>query len=427
MAGFFQSRLAPREAFAPAAGRDVALEGMRGLCAFLVLYGHAFAPLPVLDPVYSPPEFMSWLDEARPSVLFFFVLSGYVIGLSVKSGFSGPAVRAYGSRRLLRLVPVNTAAVLIAWALRPRTAATTVLGNLGFLQNYNPYILGWRVPIMDNDASLWTLNFEVFYYLAFLAVWRASPRLGVLVALGLLGTAAAALPVTPAFLACYLVGALYWFAGLCVAWLGPRPEGPGNWPSALLVTGTLWPLASLDVLLGGVSFPELGVPPLALKRLDLLVSCLWLLLAVTGRSPRWQRRLGLLCLALASAAVAGRLLSGAYGEHGPGALVAYACALALGWALIGWRPEPAPLARLAPLGGVSFGVYAVSLAIQFSLLFQPNLPRGTPWSFALRLALVVGLSTAIAWVLEHRLQPALRRRLLGDPGSGFARPRRSQV
>jgi peptidoglycan/LPS O-acetylase OafA/YrhL len=399
----------------------MALEGLRGLCALLVLYGHAFAPIPCLDPVYSPPDFFSWLDEARPSVLFFFVLSGYVIGLTVKAGFTGPAVQAYAGRRLLRLVPVNTVAVLMSWALAPRTAAGTVLGNLGFLQNYNPYFFGWKVPIMANDASLWTLNFEVFYYLVFLAVWRYAPRMGVF--LGLLGLAAAtaAFQVFPAFLSCYVIGALYWFAGLCVAWLGPRPSGPGNWPSALLVTGILWPVASLEVLLHRVNFPELSVPPLALKRLDLLAACLWLLLAATGRSPRWQRRLGLLCLTLASTALADRFLTGDFGERGRGAFLVYACALVLGWVLFDWRPRPTLLARLAPTGGVSFGIYAVSLALQFGILFQPSLPRGTPWSFALRLALVVGLSTAIAWMLEHRLQPVLRRRFIG-PRPAAAQP-----
>jgi peptidoglycan/LPS O-acetylase OafA/YrhL len=422
MAGLFQSRLTPTGPVPAPLERDLALEGLRGLCALLVLYGHVFAPIPCLDPVYSPPSFFSWLDEARPAVLFFFVLSGYVIGLTVKSGFGGSAVKGYLGRRALRLVPINTAAVLMSWALAPRTAASTVLGNLAFLQNYNIYLFGWHVPVMANDASLWTLNFEVFYYLVFLAVWRYAPRVGVFLGFLALAAAAAAFPVFPPFLSCYVIGGLYWFAGLSVAWLGPRPEGNGNWPSALLATAVLWPVASLEVLLGRLDFPDLNVPPLALKRLDLLAACLWLLLATTGRSPRWQRRLGLICLSLATVALVERFLTGEFGDRGRGAFLVYAAVLVAGWMSLEWRPRPALLAWLAPTGGVSFGIYAVSLALQFSILFQPSLPRGTPLSYALRLALVLGLSTAIAWLLEHRLQPALRRRFI-TAGPAAARPR----
>jgi peptidoglycan/LPS O-acetylase OafA/YrhL len=65
---------------------------------------------------------------------------------------------------------------------------------------------------------------------------------------------------------------------------------------------------------------------------------------------------------------------------------------------------------LAPIGLVSFGLYAVSLALQFGILAQPGLPRGTGWSYSLRFGLLVALSFGIAWILELKLQPELRRR-----------------
>lgn len=403
-------RLQPPGPEARAPGRDYALEGLRGLCALLVLYGHALAPIPCLDPVYSPPDPFLWIDMARIAVLFFFILSGYVIGLTVTDGFSGPAAGAYLGRRLVRLAPVNTAAVLVSWVLARRTGLGAVLGNLAFLQNYNTYFFGWHVPIMANDASLWTLNFELLYYMVFLAAWRFSPRIGPLfIALAAAAVASELFPGFDQFLSCYAAGALFWFAGLCVAWLCPRTQAAGNWPSALLAASVMWPLDPLGKLFSVWNIPDYSVPPCSLQRLDLLAFCLWLLLAVTGRAPRARRFLTVACLVWASAALVGRALVRDFGDKSPGAYAAYAVALGLAWILAGWKPRPSALAALAPVGGVSYGLYAVSLPLQFGILTWSLLPKGSPLSYALRLAVLVGMSFALAWLLERRLQPALRR------------------
>ncbi|MGA2016010.1 MAG: acyltransferase family protein [Opitutaceae bacterium] len=425
MAGFLSLRLAPPGPGRDPEGRDLALEGLRGLCALTVFYGHAIAPIPCLDPGYSPPAPLWWFDMASVSVLVFFVLSGYVIGLTVRAPFAAPAVRGYLARRLLRLAPVNTAAVLISWALAPRTAFGTVLGNLGIMENYNPYLFGWRVPVMLNNAALWTLNFELLYYLMFLAVWRLAPRAGwLLCGLAALTVAAVGLPGFPEFVSCYACGALYWVAGLSIAWLAPRDAGRGNWPSALLVAAVMWPLAPFWAFSGSMHFADLSVPPVSVRRLDILPVCVWLILAVTGRARRWQGRLAAVSLSVASAGVVVRFASGAFGDMGRGPFVAYAAAVALAWALAGWRPEPSALARIAPLGLVSFGLYAVSLALQYGVLAQPLLPRGTAWSYCLRFALLTLLAFGTAWLLERRLQPALRRRFIGPRPSG-APPQRA--
>jgi len=425
MAGLLYQRLAPPGPGRDPEGRDLPLEGLRGLCALSVFYGHAIAPIPCLDPAYSPPAPLWWLDMSSTAVLVFFVLSGYVIGLTVRTSFTAPAVRGYLARRLLRLAPVNTAAVLISWALAPRTALGTVLGNLGILENYNPYLFGWRVPVMLNNAALWTLNFEMVYYLMFLAIWRLAPRAGwILCLLSVLTVAAVGLPGFPEFVSCYACGALYWVAGLAIAWLAPRDAGRGNWPSALLLAAVMWPLAPFWAFSTSLHFADLSVLPVSLRRLDILPVCVWLILAVTGRARRWQGRLAALSLSVASAAVAVRFATGDFGDLGRGPFVAYAAAVALAWALAGWRPEPSALAMIAPLGLVSFGLYAVSLALQYGVLAQPLLPRGTGWSYCLRFALLTLLAFGTAWLLERRLQPALRRRFTGPRRAG-AQPQRA--
>lgn len=412
MAGLFQRRLVPPEAGRGAPARDLALEGLRGLCALLVFYGHATSRVPSLDPVYSPPAPFWWLDAGSVAVLIFFVLSGYVIGLTVRAPFSAPAAGGYLGRRLLRLVPVNTAAVLVSWALAPRIPAGTVLGNLAFLENSNPYFLGWRMPVMANNPSLWTLNFEMLYYLMFTAVWRLAPRAGwLLCSLAVAVSGAVVLPAFPQFVSCYASGALYWFAGLSIAWLAPRDAGAGNWPSALLVAVVMWPLAPFWAFSASWRLHDLSILPLSLRRMDILPVCLWLLLVLTGRGRRWQARLAVACLLIASAGLVMRFATGDFGDLGGGAFAAFAAVVGLAWLLVGWRPEPALLVRLAPVGTLSYGLYAVSLALQFGILVQPGMPRGTPLSYALRFALLGALSFGIAWLLELKLQPEVRRRL----------------
>jgi peptidoglycan/LPS O-acetylase OafA/YrhL len=413
MAGFISHRLSPPPLGGNRVKKDLALEGLRGLCALTVFYGHAIAPIPCLDPAYSPPAPLWWFDMASVAVLIFFVLSGYVIGLTVKTPFSQPEARGYLGRRLLRLVPVNTAAVLIAWALAPRTQAATVLGNLAILENYNPYLLGWRVPVMLNNASLWTLNFEMFYYLMFLAIWRLAPRAGRLFCLlALVTVGAVVLRSFPQFISCYACGGLYWFAGLSIAWLAPRDTGYGNWPSALLVAAVMWPLAPFWKFFYALHLPDLSILPLSLNRLDILPVALWLLLVLTGRARKWHLRLALISLSIATLGLIGRFATGDFADIGEKAFVAYAFAIGLAWILVRWKPEPLFLIRLAPVGLISFGLYAVSLALQFGMLAQPQLPRGTGWSYSLRFGLLIVLSFGIAWILELKLQPELRRRFI---------------
>jgi len=412
MTGWLSRRLlpgAPQEL-----GRDLALEGMRGLCACLVLYGHMTIPQPRLDPGYAPPWCFWWLNLGSTAVLFFFVLSGYVIGLSVRSPFSGGGAAGYLGRRLLRLAPVNTAAVLLSWLFIPRVAHMTIYGNLLFLQNFKPYPFRLHpflnyIAVMPDNENLWSLNFEALYYVAFLAVWWLAPGLGSLLVVAALGTFAASVSLGSHVLgSAYMFGALYWFSGLAVAWLAPRDALRGNWPSALLALMVMWPLAPLQRLLYSMNVgdPMYPLPIPALHRLDQLPVVLWVLLAVTGRGAALRKWLGPACLAMASAALV--FVAIHPGLLDQGAVILYGAAILAGWILLGWGPDTGALAALAPVGAISFGIYAVGFPIGYSLFKSPFLPSGTASTYALRALVLVVLTFGIAWILERKLQPAVR-------------------
>jgi peptidoglycan/LPS O-acetylase OafA/YrhL len=364
-----------------------------------------------LDPAYVPSRLFWWFNLGSVAVLFFFVLSGYVIGLSTRSPFSAHEARSYAARRLLRLAPVNTAAVLLSWFLLPQVALGTTLGNLCFLQNFKPYLSGFSVDVMPDNLNLWSLNFEALYYIAFMAIWLLAPRIGWVVFLLALASASVVLPGDHMLASCYALGALYWVAGLAVAWLAPRRGSTGNWPSAMLAVVVTWPLAPLQRLLQLAHVPDLVAPlPLpSYHRLDILPALVWLLLAVTGRSPLWQRRLTLLCLTWASAAVVRSLYSRDAAE--PGAMVCYSALLAFAWAAGRWEPRASGLSRLAPLGAISYGIYAVAFPIQWGVYKARWLPVGDALTYTVRAAVLVGTTLGLAWLLERKVQPAIRRAL----------------
>ncbi len=420
-------QLLPLTSHLQSSRRDLPLDGLRGLCAALVFYAHAFAPSAALDPRWAPPPQFWWLNLGYAAVMMFFVLSGYVIGLTTTGPATAANARRYLSRRALRLLPVNTAAVLLAWAVLPTNPVGTVLANLGFLQNSEAYPGGVIFGLLPNNTNLWSLNYEAVYYLAFLAWWRWAPRAAwVWSGLALLALASpAGLPVT-AQVSHYACGGLYWFAGLAIA----RQSNPaatasaqrGNWPAAFLGLYALWTLAPFRHLT--VSFewyPLIGLTPASIHRLDFLLACVWCLLAVSGRAPSLQRWFALLTLGWSTA---GLFITYAIEPFTATDWLA-ATALTAAWLLVRWIPEARLLARLAPLGAVSFGIYAFALPIQFAQ--QKLFPEfsGSPLTFITRLAVLGLLTVGLAWVVERKLTPWLRRRLLrssADPHTVIDRP-----
>ena len=414
MNSLLRQRLEP-PASPPPASRDLALEGVRGCCAALVFSAHLFLPFRVLDPVWSPSPRFSWFDLGYPAVLFFFVLSGYVIGLVTPSRASAPGIRRYLLHRAGRLLPLNTLAVILSCLLLVHVSGRAVAGNLLFLQNAEPYPIIGRFPLLENNPNLWSLNYEVVFYVSFIVLWLRGPKAGWVLAVMLLlvGTPATGLPFAR-LVARYACGALYWLAGLSVAWM-TAPSSPdfrrSNWPAAALGFYAMWVLAPLHSLFlccgwGDWVWPSLVSPgPMSPHRFDFLPVCVWLLLAVTGRAPRAGRAFAWISLVLATTGLAGRLLS----PDWQGADTFAVIALAGAWALARRECGLRPLQWLAPLGTVSFAIYVVGGPIQ--LAQRAILPSfsGSALTFVVRGVAVVAAVATMAWLLERRLCPPVGR------------------
>ena len=99
------------------AGRETALDGLRGLAATAVVLRHGF------NAVSMPPDLRRQLLEsplalflnAQGAVQLFFVLSGYVLAMSLARSAGRRSVPRFFIRRVFRIHPPYMFAVLFAW------------------------------------------------------------------------------------------------------------------------------------------------------------------------------------------------------------------------------------------------------------------------------------------------------------------------
>ncbi len=102
----------------PAPSRVASLDAVRGVAALLVVFSHCYATLPdalqrELDWHSGPGQI---LVSGRPAVILFFVLSGFVLSLSL-AGDASATYRTFAVRRFFRIYPPFAAAVLASAAL----------------------------------------------------------------------------------------------------------------------------------------------------------------------------------------------------------------------------------------------------------------------------------------------------------------------
>jgi peptidoglycan/LPS O-acetylase OafA/YrhL len=107
------------------------------------------------------------------AVMLFFILSGFVIGLSTSIKPTAEQLRIYLLKRLIRLFPIYLIALVISFAVAGESVfSTDFLFHLVFLQ-------GAVVPVISSNGPLWSLHFEAAYYLLFVIVWIAPSWLSI--------------------------------------------------------------------------------------------------------------------------------------------------------------------------------------------------------------------------------------------------------
>lgn len=154
------------------------LDSLRGIAASVVVFHHLHAQFNHLfpHPATRLGNLLVFVSELNVlAVIFFFLLSGFSIALSLSNcwGWTKADINHYLYRRFRRIIPLYFMALgLTALCGIPDGYLLTqsdyglpaLAGNLLFLQCSKSYA-GYWFPPYGGNGPLWTLSFEMTYYL----------------------------------------------------------------------------------------------------------------------------------------------------------------------------------------------------------------------------------------------------------------------
>ncbi len=380
---------------------DGRLEGLRGMAAVSVMFVHGIGD--EVSRLGAPNEYVRHLHFSRVAVLLFFILSGYVIGLTNQGGFSAHRAKVYVGRRALRLLPVYLLAIAAGWLVATNVSPGNVIANLLFLQND-----AWGIAPLAGNRPVWSLHYEVIYYASFLCIWKWRP--GILPVFCLLSLSTLGDWFLGGVLSLpggWSAGALFWLSGLAIAWSKQGERHTPLVPYLLLAFATqhLWPGA---VLLRGLGFPYAGNAAVWLSDLIFLPVALVIFSATTRKDIPGLVVLKWLSFMIPVSTCGLLLVMGRLGENVPWRMSAIALLLALPWiAMNDGRFSSGLLKVMQPVGRISYGLYLLHYpaAILTAHLYPWS---GTLINYVGGIAIWIILSVFAASLAEVVLQPRLR-------------------
>ena len=149
------------------------LQALRGILAIIVLLNHSLGFQNYLDPHF----YSNFVDSIQPRgqlrVFVFFILSGYVIGISNKKPLDSKNILPFLKKRFVRLYPIYFIGILIAILLATTTYSyQTIAANF----TYTQFLFA---DIIHENSPMWSLQYEVFYLLLFIPIsyFRINPLL----------------------------------------------------------------------------------------------------------------------------------------------------------------------------------------------------------------------------------------------------------
>ncbi|MBW4593246.1 MAG: acyltransferase [Brasilonema angustatum HA4187-MV1] len=387
---------------------DSNLEGIRGLAALSVASSHVLFLKNFLDPTYHPNIYFGYLAAAHSAVLLFFVLSGYVIGLTTTKEFSIYQARNYILRRYIRILPIYLIAICLAVLAKPNEKLNIVLGNLFFLQNFDKYF-SFSLPPIAGDAAVWSLNYEILYYLVFLLVWWLRPKiLDLFLSALLISVLGWFLPLFPQFIAGYASGWIFWLSGLLLSCkVQPSSQRESFFPliSYILLFHATNHFFTGKSILNGLGFPNPVASFVNLSDLTTLPICILIICEITGRYFSGFIYLRLLCFLLPIFHLLWIILQSDIFQEPK--LVAASLFTIFAIVLTKYYTSANCLRKMIFMGRISYAFYLLHMPI--AILMHKYFPwQGTVLSFLLGLLIWLVITISLSSFLELVIQPKIK-------------------
>jgi peptidoglycan/LPS O-acetylase OafA/YrhL len=411
------------------------IEALRGVAALIVVWHHIVTPTHkyYLNHSDQPGWFFKFNPPGHISVLIFFVLSGYVIGLTNTAPLNKATVLNYLKKRFVRIYPIYL--LCLAFALFVSTR------HYGFGVVFSNVILmqvSLARTVVEIDPA-WSLNYEILFYLLFIPIsfFRLNPLIvaAICVLLGVVNFFIYPYINFPE-LSAYAFGFSFWLIGLALAnyfkiHKSTEASSYSRMISYLLVILSIEQFNILSTLFekltSKIFHTDLRFPTGVYWEKTIITfqdyaylpyGLLALLVFVDNKIPFKKYIVSFLFIAPALTYI--YVLKNRNSlDLGLWLVPSILYFIGIAFYLFGpylERSSKLMISKLIPTGAISYGVYVVHMPILF-VFVRYNYFSGSTITLVARLLVYLGLVIVAASILEKKFQPWIKRMVdaLGTP------------
>jgi len=396
-------------------GHNKNLDILRGFAALIVFIGHFNQLTDKFDPTYGRALSVYYNFPGSLSVLMFFILSGYVIGINTPPLTNSLLIKDYIKKRLVRIVPIYFIAIIFT-AMIGHYTWPQIFSNLFFVS----------VPLgnwMDGNFPLWSLNFELIYYFVFIffsfyKISLSKTIKGTLITIGLLFAFSHNKPIHPLFIS-YTVGFLFWITGAFLAQKKDMPYWNISGIRLIAIFVLIFGLQNLNpygpfmkmIRIPIYEYPaSYNFPRIFYFNLYFFPFTLVIILGLTHMYTRFGKYIVYFYFLTMSARVL--MLVKVYGwhyiidDHYVVPVLALIVSMLL-W-VANFKISPAITKIIKSTAALSSISYAIYIMHAPSILFFGNFPAPNIYLFVLKIIIFLVTFFGACYLLELKLQPVIR-------------------